>query len=89
MLEEQAEEQRARELEKQLAMMELDPNRTIMSVLSNELILYLRFYFTIRAPPTPVFNPAAEEDISPPKMSRTQKPILPYSSLFFLTSDNQ
>ena len=42
MLEEQAEEQRARELEKQLAMMELDPNRTIMSVLSlsNELILY-------------------------------------------------
>ena len=40
MLEEQAEEQRARELEKQLAMMELDPNRTIMSVLGNELILY-------------------------------------------------
>ena len=40
MLEEQAEEQRARELEKQLAMMELDPSRTIMSVLGNELILY-------------------------------------------------
>ena len=32
LLEEQAEEQRARELEKQLAMMELDPNRTIMWV---------------------------------------------------------
>ena len=32
LLEEQAEEQRARELEKQLAMMEMDPNRTIMLV---------------------------------------------------------
>ena len=43
---------------------------------------------SFRPTPPPSFLPAPE-DIKPSDKSRASKPILPYSSMFFLASDNQ
>ena len=67
-MEEQAEEQKAKELEKQIAMMEIEPGLTIL-------------------PPPPV---ASQPDETFQRTdSSVPKPVLPYTSMFFLTSDNR
>ena len=89
--EEQAEEMKAKELEKQLAMMELDPNHLIAYVATQHPLYVSTGASLCRPPqpPPPLFHPPSEEAVPPSHAVRTSKPILPYSSMFFLSSDNR
>ena len=89
--EEQAEEMKAKELEKQLAMMELDPSHLIAYVATQHPLYVSTGAYLCRPPqsPPPLFHPPSEEAVPPSHTVRTSKPILPYSSMFFLSSDNR
>ena len=79
--EELAEELKAKELEKHLAMMELS------GATDNKVEFVSEDEANIARPATTV--PPAREEVQPAGQSRTSKPILPYSSLFCFGSDNR
>ena len=79
--EELAEEMKAKELEKHLAMIELGGAADNVQFVTDEEVNPAR-------PADPV-TPAKEEEVQPAGQSLTSKPILPYSSLFCFGSDNR
>ena len=79
--EELAEEMKAKELEKHLAMIELGGAADNVQFVTDEEVN--------RARPADTVTPAKEEEVQPAGQSLTSKPILPYSSLFCFGSDNR
>ena len=79
--EELAEELKAKELEKHLAMMELS------GATDNKVEFVSEDEANTARPATTV--PPAREEVQPAEQPRTSKPILPYSSLFCFGSDNR
>ena len=78
--EELAEEMKAKELEKHLAMMDLSgPTDNVEFVNDDEQ--------NCPRPATTIIP--AKEEVQPAEQTRTSKPILPYSSLFCFGSDNR
>ena len=75
-----AEELKAKELEKHLAMMEMTGHTDNVEFVDDDETNCPR--------PANTINPAKEE-VQPAEQSRTSKPILPYSSLFCFGSDNR
>ena len=78
--EELAEELKAKELEKHLAMMELGGAADNVEFLPDAEVSC--------APPADPVTPAQEE-AQPAEQSRSSKPIVPYSALFCFGSDNR
>lgn len=79
--EELAEEMKAKELEKHLAMIELGGAADNVQFVTDEEVNCAR--------PVDTVSPGQEEEVQPAGQSRTSKPILPYSSLFCFGSDNR